>query len=51
MRRLRREDEVARIRERLLRFGFPRMRMLLLVLLTGGSGLLASWLLDRKSVV
>jgi hypothetical protein len=51
MRRLRREDEVARIRERLLRFGFPRMRMLLLVLLTGGSGLLASWLLLRAGLV
>jgi hypothetical protein len=51
VRRLRREDEVARIRERLLRFGFPRMRMLLLVLLTGGSGLLASWLLLRAGLV
>lgn len=51
MRRLRREDEVARIRERLLRFGFPRLRMLLLVLLTGGSGLLASWLMLRAGVV
>lgn len=51
MRRLRREDEVARIRERLLRFGFPRARMLLLVLLTGGCGLLASWLLLREGLV
>ena len=50
MRRLRREDEVANIRERLLRFGFPRARMLLLVLLTGGSGLLASWLLLRAGL-
>jgi hypothetical protein len=50
VRRLRREDEVAHIRERLLRFGFPRARMLLLVLLTGGSGLLASWLLLRAGL-
>jgi hypothetical protein len=50
VRRLRREDEVANIRERLLRFGFPRARMLLLVLLTGGSGLLASWLLLRAGL-
>ena len=51
MRRPRREDEVARVRERLLRFGFPRARMLLLVLLTGGCGLLASWLLLRAGLV
>lgn len=51
MRPLRREDEVARIRERLLRLGFPRARMLLLVLVTGGSGLLASWLLLRAGLV
>ncbi|HEY6940198.1 hypothetical protein [Dokdonella sp.] len=48
---MRREDEVARIRERLLRFGFPRARMLLLVLLTGGCGLLASWLMLRAGLV
>lgn len=50
MRRLRREDEVARIRDRLLRFGFPRLRMLLLVLLTGGSGLLASYIMLRAGL-
>jgi len=50
MRRTTREHEVARIRDRLLRLGFPRLRMLLLVLLTGGSGMLASWLMLRAGL-
>lgn len=50
MRRLRREAEVARIREHLLRFGSPRLRMLLLVLLTGTGGLLASYLMLRAGL-
>ena len=50
MPRLSREDVIARIRARLLRLGYPRMRMLLLVLLTGGSGLLASYLMLRAGL-
>lgn len=51
MQRLRREDEVSRIRASLLRFGFPRARMLLLVVITGCSGLFASWLMLRAGLV
>ena len=47
---MRRDEAVARIRERLLRFGFPRLRMLVLVLLTGASGLLASYLMLRAGL-
>jgi hypothetical protein len=36
---------VARLRARLLREGFPRLQMGLIVALTGGAGLLASWML------
>lgn len=46
-----REREVSRIRARLLRVGFPRLRMLVLILLTGGAGLLASYLLLRAGLL
>jgi hypothetical protein len=52
MRRLfRREDEVARVRAQLLRVGAPRARMLIIVLLTGGAGLLASHLMLRAGLL
>lgn len=46
-----REREVSRIRARLLRIGFPRLRMLVLILLTGGAGLLASYLMLRAGLL
>lgn len=45
-----REAEIARLRERLERFGFPRLRMLLIVLLTGACGFIASFLLLRTGI-
>lgn len=39
---LNRESEIARLRERLERFGFPRLRMLLIVSLTGACGFVTS---------
>lgn len=45
-----RESEIARLRERLERFGFPRLRMLLIVLLTGACGFIASFLLLRAGL-
>ena len=47
----RRDAEVARVRERLLRIGSPRVRMLLIVMLTGACGLLASYLLLRAGLL
>ena len=38
-----RQREIRRLRARLMRDGFPRIEMMLLVALTGGVGLLASW--------
>lgn len=46
-----REREISRIRARLLRIGFPRLRMLVLILLTGGTGLLASYLMLRAGLL
>jgi hypothetical protein len=46
-----REREISRIRARLLRLGFPRLRMLVLILLTGGAGLLASYLMLRAGLL
>jgi hypothetical protein len=42
---LRRETLVARLRDRLLQFDYPRVRMLWIVALTGVAGLLASFVL------
>ena len=47
----RREAEVASVRERLLRSGSPRVRMLLIVMLTGMCGLLASYLMLRAGLL
>lgn len=46
-----REREISRIRARLLHLGFPRLRMLVLILLTGGTGLLASYLMLRAGLL
>jgi hypothetical protein len=40
-----RDTEIARLRDRLERFGFPRLRMLLIVGATGACGFIASFLL------
>ena len=40
-----RAAQVQRLRRRLIRSGWPRLQMLLIVALTSGAGLLASWLL------
>ncbi len=45
-----REREIPRIRARLLRIGFPRLRMLLLIVVTGAAGLLASFLMLHGGV-
>lgn len=46
-----RETEISRIRARLLRIGFPRLRMLLLIAVTGCAGLLASYLMLRAGLL
>jgi hypothetical protein len=49
--RLYRHDEIRRMRHELVRDGFPRLQMLLLVTLTGASGLLVSYLLLHAGLV
>jgi hypothetical protein len=46
-----RDTEVARVRARLLRVGSPRVRMLLIVFLTGSCGLLASIAMLRAGLL
>jgi hypothetical protein len=46
-----RSEAVARMRERLERHGFPRLQMALIVGLTGGFGLLASWALLQAGLL
>lgn len=45
-----REGEIARLRERLSRGGYPRLEMLLIIALAGGAGLLGSIVLLRLGV-
>lgn len=45
-----RQSEIARLRRELVRDGFPRLKMLLIVTLTGGSGFFASFLLLHSGV-
>jgi hypothetical protein len=46
-----RDKEVARVRAYLLRAGSPRVRMLLIVMLTGACGLCASYLMLRAGLI
>jgi hypothetical protein len=46
-----RDEEVARVRAHLLRAGSPRVRMLLIVMLTGACGLGASYLMLRAGLL
>lgn len=48
---LQRSAEIQRVRHGLVRDSYPRLQMLLLVTLTGASGLLASYLLLRAGLV
>ena len=47
---MQRDREIERLRARLLQHGSPRLRMLLMVMLTGGAGFLASYLMLRQGV-
>lgn len=47
---MQREHEIERLRLRLVRHGAPRLRMLLMVMLTGGAGFLASYVMLRHGV-
>jgi hypothetical protein len=47
---VRRRDAIDQARRRLLRDGWPRLQMLMLVSLTGGAGFLAAWALLRAGV-
>jgi H+/Cl- antiporter ClcA len=47
---MQRSREIERLRLRLLRHGSPRLRMLLMVMLTGATGFLASYVMLRQGI-
>ena len=47
---MQRDREIERLRERLLKHGSPRLRMLLMVVLTAGAGFLASYVMLRHGI-
>ena len=49
-RKFRRQTEINRLRSKLERTGFPRLKMLFIVAITGGAGFLASYLMLRCCV-